>query len=439
MSAPRRHGEHSVARRLVLADLVAGGWARLAGCDLPQLMESAGLRVLAGETRTEGSETVVLLGDLRVQFTPALAPPGAAASDEANAYHRALLAYAERGAVAKLGFTSLSPLRDNSLAVERLVYHRLVLRLAQYGATPHVMLPVGTYRCADLGRTLAAWPRADPVRRGLEAAIADLPVDEEDVPYYDVDELNVLLLERGRGSSLEEWAGADVPRSPDEWRSVLWQLLYTLVCFRDVGLRHNDLHPGNVWIDTDLTPQTFIYFVDPRTYYAVPLVRGTMARVYDFDQATAPESELQGAPGAPRNTTVSAEFLRESGGPSNDFDVFTLLSALWVEPEWLPDEMRAAVLRWFRGSSELLDTEIAPPGGDYGMIPVEQMLRDPLFDRWRYALPQFDPGFLPATGFPNVYMPPRLLRSPATVGAIEAALEPGAAVERVAFPLPRVR
>lgn len=85
----------------------------------------------------------------------------------------------------------------------------------------------------------------------------------------------------GHGMSFEQWVKST--HTAVEIYSVLFQIFYTLECFNQIHIRHNDLHMGNIYIETQIPNQNFIYFTSPDTYFVIPVTN--LVKIYDFDRS----------------------------------------------------------------------------------------------------------------------------------------------------------
>lgn len=133
----------------------------------------------------------------------------------------------------------------------------------------------------------------------------------------------IMLVEYCRGGSLRQRAKAGGLTS-HQWRSVLWQVLYTLAVLNKAmpDFRHNDLHLGNMLLqDTETTPQScWRYDFEGRTYHVHNT--GLSPRIFDFDWASAdclPNGKMQ-------RVSQSPNFPRMKGPPV--FDVHYMLNCV---------------------------------------------------------------------------------------------------------------
>ena len=326
----RRQPYEGLRRRLALADALAAGTARIPDqCDVSSLMVPSTAQVLAPSRQRSASETVFLLGKLAYE------PRIADAKDDV---------------VCKISFEPLPDRRtgDNSLLVEIDVYRTVVNDILRRRLSPHVVVYYGSWECRQFARRLEeqlAYYRygvANSTASRLLAATRAVANVE-----YDVQRAHVLLLERGIGVPLVEWA--TTARTADDWRAMLWQVLYTVEVFNRIGLRHNDLHLGNVWMQQtgsgDPPMTAYVLGVNASTardLYAVPRASHS-ALIYDFDFAY-----LSSRPGVARNNRIDQDTCRRVGVCNRDnakFDAIVFLTLVYRHPS-TPRDVRRTILSW---------------------------------------------------------------------------------------------
>jgi hypothetical protein len=98
---------------------------------------------------------------------------------------------------------------------------------------------------------------------------------------------NVLLSEYVEGGSLDNWIHdmheEDRKISDDEWKSMVFQLVYTLSVIQHYyKMMHNDFHYGNILIDDTITPGGyFVYETMGKKYYIKN--NGIIPKIWDFE------------------------------------------------------------------------------------------------------------------------------------------------------------
>lgn len=250
----------------------------LNACEVGSLFRP-GTKVLSLEEKGSTSVSIVILGQLRL-------PPSITEilGRDKNG---------NRAIAVKVSFASL--VGDNSLELERFVYQKVTTPLIMKDVTPHTMLYVGTFECRDFLAKLMDQQKTNTAHNMVASDLMLQMMAMTRGRYasqFDWNKMTMLVLERGRGQSLLTWMQRR--RSWANWKIVLFQIMYTLACFWEVGLMHNDLHGGNIWIDP-IIPQPFTYLVHSppilshRHIGPKPLMYQMeaqwMCKLYDFDLA----------------------------------------------------------------------------------------------------------------------------------------------------------
>jgi serine/threonine protein kinase len=201
---------------------------------------------------------------------------------------------------------------DNSLAVEIVMYRLIANEMIKRHWTPHLASFVGAFQCSaselkktnpiaysnllgtEFEESLANEGFNCPVKKPQSVWCAAKNKNAEVETDYDVNgpdpKVNFVMTEALQGKKLAEWM--KTARSLEEWKSVLFQILYTLECFNRIGFRHNDLHLDNIFIEKTAVPE-YYYVIDVDKpvaasdvkYLRVP-TSGWSARIYDFDRST---------------------------------------------------------------------------------------------------------------------------------------------------------
>ena len=110
---------------------------------------------------------------------------------------------------------------------------------------------------------------------------------------------NILISEFIEGNSLDTWVydiyEDDRTISDEEWRILVFQLVYTLaVIQKKYKLMHNDMHYGNILIDTSLKKepgQYFVYTINGKKYYMKNT--GYMAKLWDWEFGMVYSDKIQ--------------------------------------------------------------------------------------------------------------------------------------------------
>ena len=209
---------------------------------------------------------------------------------------------------------------DNSLYVELEIYTQIINKLYFERITPHVTPYLGTFRCNDFLRSLDILP---PTQIRQIKSQWNYITQGNAINYMEpnIFTANFVVLQMNKGTTLKEFIKT---ATQPELTSILFQVIYTLHCFAKVGLRHNDLHLGNILIETDYPVKTISYFLDPDTVYKVP-TNGVFAKIYDFDRGYTS--------GSTTNFLLENDGFCQNYGTCNVenpfFDIFSLITNIY--------------------------------------------------------------------------------------------------------------
>jgi hypothetical protein len=108
--------------------------------------------------------------------------------------------------------------------------------------------------------------------------------DEDDGIYVEIDKfpVNAILMEECE-DTLDALMENDEVTSPEQWSSILMQIIMTLVAYQKLfGFTHNDLHTNNVmFIETQ---KEYLYYTYDGKHYRVPTF-GKIFKVIDFGRS----------------------------------------------------------------------------------------------------------------------------------------------------------
>lgn len=399
-----------IAYRQALPAAIRDGSIVINGCDFDALLEQP--EVLDFSLKESISTSIFARGKLK--YT-------AKAGVE--------LERANRDVFLKMSFYARDIRRDNSAQVEREIYARIVSWLLNTQKSPNLISFFVFYTCANMNclwnvssRALA---KAKPFTSKLITAVRTLKRKMSvelglDLRLYDFSKLHILMLELGQGQSLKSMGIEKAfGSSAVQWFSFLVQMLHTLECFNRIGLRQNDMHLGNVYMEEGFQPHIILYFITETEYYAVPVHK--LAKIMDFDMSYYSDAGSKIHPIINTRLEPAGENRCSSYGvcnqPNPKFDAFTLLYFLWKE-EGLPAYVKEFIEDMI--SVQLLNTAFTSPGflckmnqagqcignyvpSDRSMRSVYSMLQqvdsylqraDSSAGRMLFSLPEFDRRYL---------------------------------------------
>jgi hypothetical protein len=466
--------------RNIISDALINGDIKIDNCDLSRLLYNA--KYLTSKEKHSATDSILIMGKLNYKM---LEKPKNSLLDfeDPKEYREKLVKKADNDVIVKLGF---APNREDgpghNLIFESQLYTKVISKLPDWGYTPHVMLPITSYYCDDFMRKLQSVPDAQRnvllkeigkiktqyTRSSYVRAIGELDAklqkksisqteykkqkEKLDRSKYDLDftKAQLLILERGKGENLHEWMRHN--KLDDNFLSIMFQIMWTLEVFNRIGIRHNDIHFGNVWIDKLDKPRYFIYFLDDETYFAVPVYH--VVKIFDFDRAGIWSEKFKDFDTDEINADYLLKQLKTDGtgklearyftlgkklhngdlhlrGLCKDFgecndrntkrDAFQVLSSAY---DRVPDGSKWEdwILKFFRGSKSLLDKQLPAKGylcnvvrggncnGDYVPTDYEMMNNESIlrtgFTKFLHKLPEYDARLLPENDFTRIYYMP---------------------------------
>lgn len=399
-NAPFQPQSYSLSKRLLLSEALAEGIVRTDLCDLNKYTSD----VTFPQVPDHASRTIIFFAKMLYDFVQR--EPTASVREYEN-YWKGRLATANTEVVIKASFAVKDLRRNNGLQVEIAIYERFIYKLLNWNATPNLMMMIRFYQCPNFQEKLKHL--TGTVGEGLKE-ISPSATSE----IYDLDTLNLMVMERGKGETFLSWLyrmknSSTKGQDDTELLSIIFQIAYTLVCLAEVGIRHNDLHANNVWIETPVAPQKFIYFIDPKRYFVVPIV--SVVKIFDFDRASVWSPSIDPRTGKEDkqlyNTLVRSELNEPNTSMKEDAEKLFI---------WLRDSSDFAPLLskrikdWF---AFLMYYKIDFVGKKMDIVEkkhtfYESLEHFPVFGR---SLPEYDPRYLPDV-FPNVFRLPSIIGNP---------------------------
>jgi hypothetical protein len=223
----------------------------------------------------------------------------------------------ETNVIIKASFKTLSRF-DNSLDVETAIYKNIITNLINNHHTPNVMAYLGSSSC-QTPETDFLLPTAIAPNFELEARKIS------DIKYYK-SQVELLFLERSNGITLHAWL--QMGKSERDILSIILQVVYTLMCFANIRLRHNDLHFGNIFVEEvpDNKTITMYFNMGGGDNKYIELHTKFIAKIYDFDRGSCVH------PAVPRNLFLDLGGMCAKVGtcniPNNKYDLFTFIFGL---------------------------------------------------------------------------------------------------------------
>ncbi len=162
---------------------------------------------------------------------------------------------------------------ENNHTVERQIYEFLQSFVIK-NYSPHIIGYLGHFICDKdtFGSSI------------YEQIENDLNIEESDVSKFDI-----IILRKSNGISLHKYITTKV-FTQETLFGILFQIIYTLICFKQYQLVHNDLHYGNVLIERLDTPVTIHYKISDKIY---ALTTTKLVKIFDFDRSYVPGQNVE--------------------------------------------------------------------------------------------------------------------------------------------------
>lgn len=170
----------------------------------------------------------------------------------------------------KIVFKPINPLQ-NSLLVETQIYKNIISDLKYNDHTPHVVEYIGSYDKCKL-----------PLHQLDLTSISEFNLELQKIKntgQYDLNEVSVSITSKTSGKYLIN--NFDT-QDNDNKLIIVFQILYTLLCFNNISLVHNDLHWENIFIDEYKHLKSYSYNVDD---YIFTIKSRINTCIYDFDRS----------------------------------------------------------------------------------------------------------------------------------------------------------
>lgn len=174
---------------------------------------------------------------------------------------------------------------DNSLEVEREIYKYIVPELLQKN-TPHLVEYIGSFHCdeSESKNVIDNLKNRSSNKRKVDFCVDWLENNDSKVFPR---KLNIVILNQTEGKTFEDRLKGEFKDEPKKQKKrlykVIFQILYTLVCFDRIYFRHNDLHFDNIFVDEHPT-KTTKYVIDDDTN--ITITHKLSSKIFDFDYST---------------------------------------------------------------------------------------------------------------------------------------------------------
>lgn len=154
-----------------------------------------------------------------------------------------------------------------------------------------------------------------------------------------MDSATVIISTKTSGYQLRNFL-IDKAGSENDIISIVFQLMYTLLCFSRINLKHNDLHFGNIFIDKRKLNKSFNYQLRSDMYVSTPQSL-YVAKIYDFDRGSIYHAAVD------RNLELDLSYcpqFNECNNINKRIDLFALISGLIYYKDYIPDIIKTWII-----------------------------------------------------------------------------------------------
>jgi hypothetical protein len=173
----------------------------------------------------------------------------------------------------KTVFKPLNPLM-NSLLVEEQIYKNIVSNLINMNHTPHLVEYIGSYDNCKLS--------LDSLNTEQKKIFENEKKRIEETKEYDVNNAIVIVTKKSSGKTLGSYLKLNKLNDNDKL-IIIFQLLYTLLCFNRISLKHNDLHFDNIFIENLKFSHSYTYKLKNHIF---TIKTNYSIYIYDYDRGS---------------------------------------------------------------------------------------------------------------------------------------------------------
>lgn len=198
----------------------------------------------------------------------------------------------------------IDPTVENRMYIEPAIYRHLKTQLVDQNVTPHIMKFIASVHCTNLEQVLDLVVQTRKTNKADDSDPEDILttwgklVSGSPINVYTAIKNGakavMLFLELGDGMTFDQLCRKRIFNPSKDLKPLLFQVGYTLKQMHAIGIRHNDLHFGNVWIDILPFEEVFQYDLGNGQYAQIKTKY--VPKIYDFDLSTFTPSKNRPVP-----------------------------------------------------------------------------------------------------------------------------------------------
>jgi hypothetical protein len=249
--------------------------------------------------------------------------------------------------VVKLSFAQRSGQGVDIVAIERLLYTEFVPYMSRF--TPNLLSFLGNGHCRTFQTSLASLvTNQTSFAKEIQTVVQKIYSRNKNSERFNFNDVTLMVTRRAGGKSLLEWLWSggqwrtwDVADQRKFMSDVLFQIGYTLSVFEDLGLMHNDLHCGNVFVEQLSMPLSLSYGIDDDCVVSENV--SFFVRIFDFGLANKTPTQYE--PSRLVNTLLNTDGRCRAFGTCDTFrnnaDWFMILQHIYRTSDnyWIIEEI----------------------------------------------------------------------------------------------------
>ena len=170
----------------------------------------------------------------------------------------------------------------DGLYYERLIYEKVATPLVGLQVTPCVVPFIAYIRVNN------RYDKCDKIKKkSKDTQEICSAIGRSNFHPKNLSHGHALVTEGSTGNTLYDWvkeSSTSMHITDSDIEEVMFQLIYTLQCFSEIGLLHNDLHSGNVFVDINDSYKELTFVVSSKKIRT--MTPRYLLKIYDFDRST---------------------------------------------------------------------------------------------------------------------------------------------------------
>jgi hypothetical protein len=184
--------------------------------------------------------------------------------------------------------------KNTTLLYEIYLYENIINQLFIYNFTPNIFLYLTSFECPNFYNSLDnsdSESNSTKIKEKINELNESFAYKDE---YYPNKEqfnffgtANLLLMERGKGETLKSWLNNNPINNKnnfDNFRKLILQSLFTHEVFNMIGLKHNDNHLDNYYVENLNEKMHLVYFYKENEWFQFSTE--FLIKIFDFDQSS---------------------------------------------------------------------------------------------------------------------------------------------------------